>query len=157
MSTSKSETAITHADPPANSDHPSLEANLISVTQSAIDIADLPEATKIELKAEMTRKMIESADRQVQLGQDVQALGASLGTMASASAEMSQEGLTMTVSNTRDDNLGRTEVLIGNSDAAQRGKLTRTQSGGSALSLSSILLIGSGIAAVTIIAVSLAQ
>ena len=133
-------------------------ASIISISQSEIDLVDLPQEAKDELKAEMARKMIDNADRQVQMGQDVQALSASLQTMSTASVQMSEQGLTMTISNTKDDNLGRTEILIGNSDTAQRGKLTRTQSGGGLpASLPAALLIGGLIAAVTIIMLAIAR
>ncbi len=133
------------------------DANIISIQQQAIDLADLPEDVKNELKTDMTRRVIDNADRQVKLGQDVQALSASMSTMGQTSAQMAEAGISLTVTNTKDDNLGRTEILIGNSEAAQRGKLSRTQSGGSNLSLSTILLIGGAIAAATIVAVSVAQ
>jgi hypothetical protein len=150
-------TNLTHVNQTATRVEPSGVSTLISVAQQEIDLADLPEETKNELKTEMTRKVIENADRQVKIGQDVQSLSASLNTMSTSSTEMAQEGLTMTISNTKDDNLGRTEILIGNSDAAQRGKFSRTQSGGSNLSMSTVLLIGGVIVAATIIAVSVAQ
>lgn len=132
--------------------------DLISLRIQQIESSDLPKDVRDQLKADALKRLNENDDRFTKIKQDVNALGASLGTMSQSGADMAEAGMTMTVTKTQDDNLGRTEVIVGNSEAAQRGKLTRSQTSGMGdLSSSTLILIGLIIVAVTIIAVAFAS
>lgn len=133
-------------------------AGIIDVQQQQVDISSLPIEVQNQLKAEHARQVIESQQRLIRMGHDVQALKATLDGLGSTGAEMAQQGVSFTATNTKDDHLGRTEIMIGNSEAAQRGKFTRTQVGPTGAPSPQILvIIGLAIAAVTIIAVAMAR
>ena len=128
------------------------ERIILGTRQQAIDISSLPEETRVELQKETARRVIENQDRLAKVCTDVHALGASLEEFARTGTDMAESGLTFTATNTRDDSLGRTEIMIGNSEAAQRGRLSRSQVGSAGnLSTQSLILIIIAIVAVTVI------
>ena len=64
-----------------------------------------------------------------ELNVDVQALDKALTTMATQTEQVSKGGDSITVSLTQDTSLGRTEAIMGNTEQAGKGKLSRSQTG----------------------------
>jgi hypothetical protein len=95
-----------------------------------VDLTNLTdhEARMLEVKA--AEKAIERDDRRERLKEDLSVTAAQIGTFAKAVNEVAgQEGAAVTITNTKDDSLGRTEMVFGNTDAARSGKLSRSQQG----------------------------
>ncbi|MCK4624371.1 MAG: hypothetical protein KAV00_03605 [Phycisphaerae bacterium] len=91
-----------------------------------VDLTGLTEQQIQELKAKHANTMIETNKRAAELVTDVKILRESLSTMAGAANEVaSQEGQSITITQRQKNALGNTEIIIGNTDAAQRGKLGR--------------------------------
>ena len=61
---------------------------------------------------------------------DVNAFKNMLDVMANKTKELAQqEGTSVTMQHTQESSVGRTEVIIGNTEQAARGRLTRTMAG----------------------------
>ncbi len=106
--------------------------SIVIRTQSGIETISLEGLTpeqKQELKMKYASMAIETQDRVNRLASDVNALGASLNVMAKNTKDVAESGQSITITNTKEDNLGRTEVIMGTSDAAKSGKLTRSARG----------------------------
>jgi len=96
-----------------------------------LDLTGLTSEQLQELKAKHAESMIEVNKKAQELLVDVSALDKSLSTMAQHTCEVANEGQDVTITHTQDNSVGRTEVIMGTSEAAKRGKLTRSQIGNS--------------------------
>lgn len=101
----------------------------LQASNTQIDLSGLSDEQVQALKAKHAEKAIETRDREARLITDVQALGASMRTLGDNTVDLAEKGIGVTVTNVRDDNLGRTEIIMGTSDAAKSGKLSRSQKG----------------------------
>lgn len=102
----------------------------IPLTPTAV--ADLSHLTPLERKQLITehqRGMLDLARKAQELHMDVGALKATLSGLVDTTQEVAQGGNSVTISHTQTSSVGRTEVLIGNTEAAGRGKLTASQTG----------------------------
>ncbi len=97
--------------------------------QDALDITNLAQREQDALEAEAHRKAIERDDRGQRIGQDLTATAAQIRTFTDAVANTTAQNAAVTITNTKDDALGRTEMMFGNTDAARAGKLSRSQQG----------------------------
>ncbi len=97
--------------------------------QDAIDLTNLDPRQADALEAKAAEKAIERHDRREQLKEDLAVTAAQLATFSKAVADSTAQEAAVTITNTKDDSLGRTEMILGNSDAAQTGKLSRSQTG----------------------------
>jgi len=121
--------------------------------QGVLDLTNLPTHQADALEAKALEKEIERHDRREQLKEDIAVTAAQLATFSKAVADSTQQNAAVTITNTKDDSLGRTEMILGNSDAAQSGKLSRSQQGLSDNAKFWIVL--ASIAAVVIVVVAL--
>jgi hypothetical protein len=96
---------------------------------SAIDLSFLPEAERNALLKDYARKVLDVGAKAHELHVDVSVLKATLDQLASTTRDMSDSGNAVTISHTRTTNIGRTEVKMGNTDEARRGKLSASQTG----------------------------
>ena len=95
-----------------------------------LDISMLTEEQQSALVLDYQKGLIDVRLRAASLGVDVTALGETLRQLAEQTKDISEtEGASVTVTHTQDSSLGRTEIIMGNTDQAQRGRLTRSQSG----------------------------
>jgi len=95
-----------------------------------LDLTGLTEEQVQALKAKYAEMVIESKAHELKIATDLQALDRALSTMASKTAEVAdQEGASVTMTKTQDDAMGRTEIIMGTSEAAKSGKLSRSQAG----------------------------
>jgi hypothetical protein len=97
--------------------------------QDTLDVTNLAQREQDALEAEAHRKAIERDDRGQRIGQDLTATAAQIRTFTDAVANTAKENAAVTITNTKDDALGRTEMMFGNTDAARAGKLSRSQQG----------------------------
>jgi hypothetical protein len=94
-----------------------------------IDLTGLTEEQIQEVKKKQADVMIDVQKKMAELGIDTQALAKKLETMAEHTKSLAESGSSITITSTSNDTIGRTEIIIGTSDAAKKGKLTRSQTG----------------------------
>ena len=73
--------------------------------------------------------LIDIQKKAAELKVDVAALGGGLNTMAQTTKDVSEAGNSVTISHSMTTSFGRTEVMMGNTDTASKGKLSRSQAG----------------------------
>lgn len=96
---------------------------------NALDLTGLPEHQREALMEEYFRGEIDVNRRAKELAVDVRALEEALRIMAGTTREMSSQGDAVTISHTQDSAAGRTEIIMGNTEQAQSGKLSKSQTG----------------------------
>lgn len=98
-----------------------------SITQ--LDVSNLPEAQVQELQMRQAQALIDIHKKAQELKVDVGALDAGLSSMVQHTKQVSEAGDSITITHSATTSLGRTEVIMGNTDTANKGKLTRSQAG----------------------------
>ena len=94
---------------------------------SPIDVSQLPAEQQQELLREYAQGRMGLEKRAAELHMDVGALGQQLDRLTSAAAQAHESGIDVTVTHTTESTAGRTEVIIGNTEEAARGKLPKSQ------------------------------
>ena len=94
-----------------------------------LDISSLSEEQRQELVMLAAKDRLGLLKRYRELEVDAAALHANLGTYTTSASDGDEQGIAVTITNTRDDQLGRTEIMVGNTDVARSGKLSRSQKG----------------------------
>lgn len=97
--------------------------------QDVLDVSNLPQREQDALEVQAHQKAIERDDRTQRMAQDLMATAGQIRTFTNAVADNAELDAAVTITNTKDDALGRTEIMIGNTDAARTGKLSRSQQG----------------------------
>lgn len=96
---------------------------------SSLDLSWLPEDKRAELLADHAKGMLDLNKRAQELHVDVGALKATLATMSETTQQVSDDDNAITISHTQTTSVGRTEIMMGNTDKARSGKLSRSQTG----------------------------
>jgi hypothetical protein len=117
---------------------------------TSLDLSWLDETARRTLLTEYTRGILDVSKKAQELHVDVAVLKSTLTTLAGTTKEVAESGNSVTVSHTTSTNVGRTEVIMGNTGKAQSGKLTPSQTG--ARDWTPYYIIGGLIAAVLIAA-----
>ena len=95
-----------------------------------LDVSMLNEEQRNALANDYQKGLLDIRLRAAQLGVDVTALGQTLHHLAELTRQISEtEGASVTGTHTQDSSLGRTEIILGNTEQAQRGSLTKSQGG----------------------------
>ena len=94
-----------------------------------IDLSGIPEAERSKMLAAYTNKVLDISAMAQKMSVDVDALRATLGSLAMTTNEAAEAGNAITITHTQDTSIGRTEIIMGNTDQAKIGKLSRSQSG----------------------------
>ncbi|MBL8823085.1 MAG: hypothetical protein JNJ77_10895 [Planctomycetia bacterium] len=120
-----------------------------------LDLTGLTVEQQQQLKIKHAEAMIGVNKKAQELVTDAGALNHALGTMAHHTGEVASSGQDVTITHTQDSSLGRTEIIMGTSDAAKKGKLTlsQTKQRGSGCSLMIAAIIAGGLGAFMCIAV----
>lgn len=79
--------------------------------------------------AEYMRGTIDISRKANELHVDVVTLRNTLGALAETTRQVSQDGNSVTVTHTQTTAVGRTEIIMGNTETAGQGKLSPTQTG----------------------------
>ena len=96
---------------------------------ASLDLSFLPEEKRAELLADHAKGMLDLNKRAQELHVDVGALKATLGTMSETTRQVADDDNAVTISHTQTTSVGRTEIMMGNTDKARSGKLSRSQTG----------------------------
>ena len=130
-------------------------AKTINLSQNQVlDLSHLTESQIQELKIQYVSGMIDIQKKAAELKVDVGALDAALGSFTDQTAKATAVGAHTTITHSQTSSAGRTEVVVGNTDKAASGKISRSAAGGNDITLWVV-----GILAITaiIIAVVLAN
>ncbi len=115
-----------------------------------LDLTGLTEEQIKELKQKHAEGMIDVGRMAAELGVATRALDEKLGTMAGHTIDIAKEGSDVTITSTSTDSIGRTEIIMGTSDAAKKGKLTLSQTGQGGIPIAWIAI---GIFVIVIVAI----
>lgn len=96
---------------------------------TSIDISWLAESERKALLVDYTKGILDVSQKAQELHVDSAALRKTLDDLAATTKEVSESGNAVTVSHTQTTSVGRTEVIMGNTQQAQSGKLSKTQTG----------------------------
>lgn len=96
---------------------------------TSIDISWLPETERKALLADYTKGILDISRKAQELHVDSAALKKTLDDLSVTTKEVSESGNAVTISHTQTTSVGRTEVIMGNTQQAQSGKLSKSQTG----------------------------
>ncbi len=96
---------------------------------STIDLSGISEAERAKMLVAYNNKVLDISATAQKMRVDVDALRATLGSLAMTTNEAAQAGNAITITHTQDTSIGRTEIIMGNTDQAKTGKLSRSQTG----------------------------
>lgn len=113
----------------ARAEAPQPPATLPLGQGSTLDLSLLTEEQKQALVMDNARNRIDMARRAEELAVDVRALDETLRTMSDTTRNVTTSGDSVTISHTQTTAIGRTEILMGNTERAESGKLTKSQTG----------------------------
>lgn len=94
-----------------------------------IDLSSLSEIQRNALLADYNKGLLDVSKKAHELKVDVEALRATLGSLAITTRDLAQDNTSVTITHTQTTSLGRTEIIMGNTDQAKTGKFSRSQSG----------------------------
>lgn len=96
---------------------------------ASIDLSWLPENERKALLIDYAKGMIDINKKAQELHIDAVALKKTLDDLANATIEVSESGNAVTLTHTQSTKISRTEVMMGNTEQAQSGKLSKSQTG----------------------------
>lgn len=96
---------------------------------AAIDLAGLPESQRQELYRQHAAGVLDIGRKAQELSVDVGALRATLDVASQTARDASAAGNSVTITHVVESKAGRTEVIMGNTNAAQSGKINSRQAG----------------------------
>ena len=116
---------------------------------ATIDLAGIPEEERSKMLADYNSKILDVSATAHRMKVDSDALRATLNSLSNTTNEAAQDGNSVTITHTNETSLGRTEIIMGNTDQAKTGKLTKSQTGERDLTP---YYIGGGLLAMVLIA-----
>lgn len=90
-----------------------------------VDISHLSPESRAALQERHALDMLDLEKRAKELNIDVQGLDHKLSSMTHHAAHANREGISSTIGDVYESSFGKTEVMIGNSKAAESGRLGR--------------------------------
>lgn len=94
-----------------------------------LDLSWLPEAQRKELLTSYASGMLDLGKKAQELNIEVGALKSTLATLTETTQQIAAGDNAVTISHTQTSAIGRTEIIMGNTDNARTGKLSRSQTG----------------------------
>lgn len=102
----------------------------LKLTQSdTIDLIGLSEDQISELRLQHAKGLVTLQQKAQEMKIDVAALDASLNSFNDQTTKATHAGSSATIQHSQTTSIGRTEVIIGNTDRAAAGKLSRSAAG----------------------------
>ena len=96
---------------------------------TSLDLSYLSETERKALLTDYTKGMLDISRKASELNVDVGTLRNTLDTLAGTTKDVAEAGNSVTITHTQSTPIGRTEISMGNTDAARTGKLTKSQTG----------------------------
>lgn len=104
--------------------------DIVNLTENkSVDLSHLDEESKKEIRQLIAKQKVELAKKGMEQSIDVDSLRARLNTFGNQVYDVIEKGGSITITNAKDDSIGRTEVIMGNTDEAAKGKLSRSAKG----------------------------
>jgi len=91
----------------------------------------LPEDERKAILTEFMKGVLDVSKKAQDLHVDVGVLKSTLHTLAEHAQTVADSGNSVTISHTQTSSVGRTEIMMGNTERAHSGKLSRSQTGAS--------------------------
>lgn len=98
-------------------------------SNTSVDLSWMPEAQRAQLLTEYTRGALDIGRKAQELQVDVEVLRDTLGNLTETTRRVAADGNSVTITHTQTTSVGRTEIIMGNTDNARSGKLSKTQTG----------------------------
>lgn len=108
---------------------PGVPTSISLSPSTSLDLSYLSEHERKALLTEYTKGMLDISRKASELHVDVGTLRNTLDTLAGTTKKVAEDGNSVTVTHTQTTGIGRTEISMGNTDAARSGKLTKSQTG----------------------------
>lgn len=96
---------------------------------SSLDLSWLSEDERKVLMMDYTKGMLDIKQKAQELQIDAAVLKKTLDDLSDTTRDVSESGNSVTISHTQTTKVGRTEVIMGNTEQAQTGKLSKSQTG----------------------------
>jgi len=96
---------------------------------TSMDLSWLPENERKALLIDYTKGMIDIGKKAQELHVDAAVLKRTLDDLSDTTREVSNSGNAITITHSQTTKVGRTEVMMGNTEQAQSGKLSKSQTG----------------------------
>ena len=114
---------------PEGSQDPLQKAVMIQGNENSLDMSLLSTEEQQEIVKQYQDGLLDVRLKAAELRVDIGALGATLNALSHSVSEIHASGNSATISHTQDSAAGRTEIIVGNTERAQSGKLSRSQTG----------------------------
>jgi hypothetical protein len=121
------------------------ERSLNLTTNDVIDLSGLSETQIAEIKRQHANGMVSVQVKAAEMKLDVTALDAALTAFTDQTAKATQAGAHATIQHSQSSSIGKTEVVIGNTDRAAAGKI------GSGMGAQTRTLIAVGVVAIAVV------
>ena len=96
---------------------------------TSMDLSWLQENERKALLIDYTKGMIDIGKKAQELHVDAAVLKRTLDDLSDTTREVSDSGNAVTITHSQTTKVGRTEVMMGNTEQAQSGKLSKSQTG----------------------------
>jgi len=96
---------------------------------TSMDLSWLPENERKALLIDYTKGMIDISKKAQELHVDAVVLKKTLDDLSDTTREVSDSGNAVTITHSHTTKVGRTEIMMGNTEQAQSGKLSKSQTG----------------------------
>ncbi len=94
-----------------------------------LDLSWMPEDERRALLTDYAKEALDIGRKANELGVEVSTLRSTLGILADNTRQVAQEGNSITVTHSQNMSFGRTEVIMGNTETAGKGRLSKSQTG----------------------------
>ncbi|MBT6000109.1 MAG: hypothetical protein HOG68_03675 [Candidatus Marinimicrobia bacterium] len=96
---------------------------------TSMDLSWLPENERKALLIDYTKGIMDISKKAQELHVDAAVLKRTLDDFSDTTREVSDSGNAVTITHSQTTKVGRTEVIMGNTEEAQSGKLSKSQTG----------------------------
>jgi len=96
---------------------------------TSMDLSWLPENERKALLIDYTKGMMDISQKAQELHVDAAVLKRTLDDLSDTTREVSDRGNAVTITHSQTTKVGRTEIMMGNTEQAQSGKLSKSQTG----------------------------
>jgi hypothetical protein len=139
--------------PESKAETPQKEMIHLDANPKSLDISKLPKDQQDQLRAKQADLAIDLQKKAAELQLDNMALSGRLDDITGQVAEADRDEISATVTGSYKDGMGTTEVIMGNTEGAAKGKLNRAQRGLPDQTMTFVII---GVIAVLILAAILA-
>lgn len=110
-------------------DNETKENQLTIAKNNVIDLSELDQEQIAQLKKQYTEGMIDLKKKAEEMQIEENTLNAALNDFVGYTHQAIQSGSSLTISHTHTTNKGKTEIVIGNTEKAAKGKISRLTPG----------------------------